>query len=69
MIGVHWAVEWWLDLTKVGSQVLFEDAIAGANLHYGLRLGALFDLLHLGVLLNFIYRSIKHANRTFGEDE
>lgn len=69
MIGLIWVVEWALDMTELRSRVLFEDAISGANLHYGLRLGSLFDLLHVGVLLNFIYRSIKHANRIFGEDE
>jgi hypothetical protein len=69
MIGLLWFVEKALDITQMRSRVLFEDAIYGANLHYGLRLGSLFDLLDVGVLLNFIYRSIKHASRIFGEDE
>jgi hypothetical protein len=69
IIGLLWLVERALDLTHLRSRVLFEDAIAGTGFHYGLRLGSLFDLLDLGVLLNFIFRSIQHANRTFGEDE
>jgi hypothetical protein len=69
MIGLLWLVEWAIDLTHLRSRILFEDAIFGANLQYGLRLGSLFDLLDLGVLINFVYRSIKHASHVFGEDE
>jgi hypothetical protein len=69
MIGLIWVVGQWLDLTKVGSHALFENAIVGADFHYGLRVQALFDLLDFGVMLNFIFRSFKHAYHTFREDE
>lgn len=69
MIALLWIVELALDITQLRSRVLFEDAIFGANLHYGLRLGSLFDLLDVGILVDFIYRSIKHANQIFREDE
>ena len=65
MIGLLWLIERALDITHVGSHVLFQDAISGTSLQFGLRLGALFDLLHFLVLANFIYRSVRHANHTF----
>jgi len=69
MIGLLWLVGWALEITHVGSHILFQNAFAGTDVQFGLRLGALFDILHLGVLVNFIYRSMKHASLCFrGED-
>ena len=50
--------------------MLFKNALEGASWwHYGLRVSALFDLLHLTVILNFIYRSARHWNRAYREAE
>jgi hypothetical protein len=57
-------------VSRVGDHVLFRNALEGASWwHYGLRVSALFDLLHLTVILNFIYRSVRHWNRAYREDE
>lgn len=69
MIGLLWLVGWALDITHVGSHMLFKDAFAGTDVQFGLRLGALFDMLHLGVLVNFIYRSMKHGHLAFRGNE
>ncbi len=64
------ALEWVLDISRVGDHVLFRNAVEGAAWwHYGLRVSALFDLLHFTVILNFIYRSARHWNRTYREDD
>jgi hypothetical protein len=68
-IGAIWLLERALDISKVGDHVLFGNAVEGVNWHYGVRVGALFDLLDLTALGNFVYRSYRHWNRTYQEDE
>jgi hypothetical protein len=75
VIAIAWTLAiavlgWVLDVSRVGDHVLFRNALEGASWwHYGLRVSALFDLLHLTVILNFIYRSVRHWNRAYREDE